>query len=214
MDNTLIKIFEIVFSLLILYFCLSIHEFAHAWMADKCGDSTARYMGRLTLNPFAHIDLIGTVIIPFISLYYGIPLLGWAKPVPINPNNFRNFKLDNIKVSAAGIMANTLAAVILSLFLHIVLRFYLVSDFFMFLLGKIIIINVALAFLNLIPIPPLDGSHILESILPARLAYQYRAYQRYGFIIILALLMTGILGKILGFFIFNTAALLLPRGVF
>jgi Zn-dependent protease len=174
-----------------LLFSLIIHEVAHGWVADKMGDSTARWMGRLNLNPMRHLDPVGTIMLFFFGF-------GWAKPVPINPNNFRNYRKGLILVSAAGITANIILAFLGQLLfvawnpgfassLTDVLRFF-------------IQINIMLAAFNLIPIPPLDGSKILMGFSSRRFQLLLERFEPYGFFVILALLYLGILDPLIYFF--------------
>ena len=183
----------IMFLLLALpgrFMALSLHEFGHAWVADRCGDPTARLMGRLTVNPLKHIDPVGLLLM----LVAGI---GWAKPVPVNPRNFKHFKRDDIIVSLAGVMMNLLQVIFFSaLFVVLVRRdnrlFF--NDAFYYIFLNLIGINTTLIIFNLIPIPPLDGSHVAESLLGRHLPYQVFAFLRqYGRYILLALLWLGIL---------------------
>jgi len=170
---------------------LTIHEFAHGWTAYRLGDPTARYQGRLTLNPAAHIDVIGLIML-FIAGF------GWAKPVPVNPVNLRgNMRRSMMLVSLAGPAANLVLAVAGAIALglglwHISLGREIVVE--------IIRINVVLAVFNLLPVPPLDGSKILAGLLPGRQEWLY-TLENYGVIILLVLLFTGIIGRVLGFII-------------
>jgi Zn-dependent protease len=154
---------EALFLYIIIIFSAIIHEYAHGWMAYREGDPTAKYAGRLTLNPLAHIDLWGTVLMPLLLLYFFRFFFGYAKPVPINPNNFRNQRRGLILVSFAGPGANFLIALILGL----VIRFYPGLGIASFL-AFIIFINIWLALFNLIPVPPLDGSKLLFGFLAGR----------------------------------------------
>ena len=154
---------DALFLYIIIIFSAILHEYAHGWMAYREGDSTAKYAGRLTLNPLAHIDLWGTVLMPLILLYFFRFFFGYAKPVPINPNNFRNQRRGLILVSFAGPGANFLIALILGL----VIRFYPGLGIASFL-AFIVFINIWLALFNLIPVPPLDGSKLLFGFLAGR----------------------------------------------
>jgi len=154
---------QALFLYIIIIFSAIIHEYAHGWMALREGDPTAKYAGRLTLNPLAHIDLWGTVLMPLLLLYFFRFFFGYAKPVPINPNNFRNQRRGLILVSFAGPGANFLIALILGL----VIRFYPGLGIVSFL-AFIVFINIWLALFNLIPVPPLDGSKLLFGFLAGR----------------------------------------------
>lgn len=178
-----------------------IHEYAHGWMANQLGDPTARHAGRLTLNPLAHIDPVGTIFFPlmlvFLSSLSGIrPIIfGWAKPVPVNFSLLRHPKKDMLWVSLAGVGANFLLAFIFSIFLRIGL--FPLNSYGGLFLSYAVLINLVLAVFNAIPIPPLDGSRVLLSILPRELAHSYMQLERFGFLILLGLLYLGLLGKVI-----------------
>jgi len=166
-------------SFLALILTITLHEFSHALIADKLGDPTPRSFGRLTLNPLAHADIFGTILLPLISAFTGIPTIGWAKPVPIDPFNFRHPKRDEILVSLAGPGSNLLLAIILA----VIANSTGVQSIFIYIL---VLINISLAIFNLIPIPPLDGSKILLNILsPESSAKWEEAFNRYGFVLII-----------------------------
>ncbi len=181
-----------------------LHEVAHAWMANRCGDPTARMLGRITLNPIPHIDPMGLAVFALTSLL-GPFTFGWAKPVPINPNNFKSISKDTIWVSAAGPLSNFILAfffavglrLLLSIVPHADLQNNPVTQYLFYMLQAGITINLTLAWLNLMPIPPLDGSKIVWGLLPGPLANQYMQLGRFGFILIILLLMTGMLGTVL-----------------
>lgn len=186
-------------SLAVLFFCLPIHEFAHGFVADKLGDPTARAMGRLDLNPFAHLDIIGSLAI----ILFGF---GWAKPVPVNPRNFKNPKRDWALVSVAGPVANIIMALIFMIITKIIYRLggfmnqnalsILISIF-----SYITLVNISLAVFNLIPIPPLDGSKIIGALLPARIYNTILQYERYAIIVVYVVMFSGILDKPMMFMI-------------
>ncbi|MBL7995737.1 site-2 protease family protein [bacterium] len=199
---------ELVF-LPVLIFAVVIHECAHGLVAKWCGDDTADREGRITLNPIKHTDLWGTIIIPVLLALSGSGLMfGWAKPVPVNPNNFRNYRRDDIYVSMAGPASNFILALI-SAFLIVILSLAFPSfftdtltnrpndTFLLKLLWNSIFINIILAVFNLIPIPPLDGSHVIASFLPPNLADQYRSLGFTGMFILVALMATGIIGRVI-----------------
>lgn len=179
----------------VLLISLTIHEAAHAWTADSLGDPTARMLGRVSLNPLVHIDWIGTVLLPMISLFSGLPLIGWAKPVPVNLNNLPHPRRDFTIVAAAGPISNLLQAIAAAVVLRLALgRFPAEAEVTPLLSGLFLAvqINLLLAFFNLIPVPPLDGGNVLLGLLPPRLAASYGQLRQYGFLVLYALLFTGL----------------------
>ncbi len=188
---------KIIFMGIPILFAITVHEVAHGWMALRCGDRTAKVMGRLTLNPIKHIDLIGTIILPGLLILIQAPFLfGWAKPVPVDWRNLRNPKRDMALVALMGPLSNF----VMALFWAFALKFILsisAASYWMVMAKTGIMINVALMVLNLLPLPPLDGSRILSSFLSPRAAYQYNKLERYGFLILMVLLLTHVLSAIL-----------------
>jgi len=164
------------------------HEFAHALVADRLGDPTARHLGRLSLNPLVHLDILGT-------LFFVLFGFGWAKPVPVNPRNFANPRQGMLQVALAGPLANITVAVLLGVAGRTVLLD--VPPLLLGFLALVAWINVILAVFNMIPIPPLDGSRILEAVLPAPQAYAYASMQQYGIILLMLFLYTGMVGRVL-----------------
>jgi len=196
--------------MVVLLFSISAHEAGHAWMSNKFGDDTARLLGRITLNPLAHTDPIGTLLIPIASFIFShlgasIALIGWGKPTPVNPLRWRNKDMANVMVSIAGILANLIIAIVslglmyLGDFLHLFGSESVLSSFeepIVLFLFTAYSLNVALAFFNLLPFPPLDGSKILYTILPDSMKPAIEALERFGFIILLLAMQTGIFGII------------------
>ncbi|MDA3792372.1 MAG: site-2 protease family protein [Elusimicrobia bacterium] len=179
--------------LVVFFFSVVIHEVAHGIMASHCGDDTAKLMGRITLNPIPHIDPIGTILVPILLILFKAPfVVGWAKPVPINPYNFNNYKEGTLKVSSAGVLTNFAFAIVLAAVVWVMhltgldvgrMGFYTAA-----VLSAGVAINVVLGLFNLIPIPPLDGSRIVSVLLPPELSEKYDRMGRYGFIILILLL--------------------------
>jgi Zn-dependent protease len=186
-------IVEAALMVAVLLFSVIVHEVAHGYIALLNGDPTARIMGRITLNPVPHIDLFGTILLPLLLYVSGGPIIGMAKPVPVNPLNYRNYRWGEFAVSAAGPVSNLVLAAVFSVVLR--LDFGNPGLTMLAILG--VRINILLAVFNLIPIPPLDGSHILALALPRELARLYEHLQPVGFILILILFYTGILGAII-----------------
>ncbi len=180
----------LISSIPIFIFAVIIHEVAHGWAAYRLGDPTAKYLGRLTLNPISHIDPIGTVVLPILLMIMNSPVVfGWAKPVPINFLALRNPKKDIIYVGLAGPLANIIFAFILAALFRLFAVMH--SPVLAELVFSSIVINLFLAAFNLIPLPPLDGSRILFGLLPARLAVRYMSIEKYGFIILFILIWLG-----------------------
>jgi Zn-dependent protease len=220
-----------VFQFVVLLFALSLHESAHGWMASRLGDQTARMLGRITLNPAKHIDPVGTLLLPLVALFTGVPLIGWAKPTPVNTRNFKNFVRDDILTTIAGPVSNVLAAVGSLIVLIAIVRISgggreLVQAVAMggfgglnqlvmtehpvayplalvFFIG--VILNLFLAAFNLLPLPPLDGSHIFRHMLPPNWVPMY---DRLGILSLFLMLFFGgrivnvIISPVLGFFFY------------
>jgi Zn-dependent protease len=197
----------------VFLFSLSFHEASHAWVANRLGDPTAKMMGRLTLNPLAHIDWIGTVLFPLLMfLLPGLLLFGWAKPVPVDSRNLRGGRLGGLKVSAAGPVSNVLLACVFAGVIHLIFRTHVrfpMLGLLAQLLETGVILNLMLACFNLIPIPPLDGSGVMQGILPARYLAGYERFTRYGFLILIAGLYLGVFRYLL-IPVYAIARLLLP----
>ena len=207
-----------------IIFSIPFHEMAHGWMAYRLGDPTAKNMGRLTLNPIPHIDLMGTVILPILMIVLRGPVFGWAKPVPFNPHNFHrhiDIRKGTMWVALAGPVSNFLLAFIFSFIYVLTIRF--AHSSFAFILEPIssvaeafIAVNLILAVLNLIPIPPLDGSKVVMRFLPVKFYNLYMGLERYGMIIVIILIISGGLS----FLVFGLAGFLskvllwLPRFLF
>ncbi len=179
-----------------LTFAITLHEFAHGWVANQCGDATARMLGRLTLNPIKHIDPMGTILVPIVLYFTGSPFLfGWAKPVPINFNALKYPKRDMILVALAGPASNFIMALLWSFAIMIALS--LESQLLIEMAKFGVVINLVLGVFNLLPLPPLDGSRIVSALLPNNLAYYYNKLEVYGLYIVLALLFFGIFQKVI-----------------
>jgi Zn-dependent protease len=177
---------------------LTVHEWAHAWSADRLGDPTARLLGRVSFNPVVHIDPIGTVILPLLAIFSGFPILGWAKPVPVNTSQLGNPRRDFMIVAAAGPASNIAMAAVAAILFR-ALGGVEAADGALVpaLLIMAVRINILLAVFNMLPIPPLDGGNVLAGLLPERMSGVLYALRSYGFIVLYVLLFTGILTRIL-----------------
>jgi len=206
---------NVILLIIVLIFSIVVHEVAHAWQARREGDDTADRLGRITLNPLPHLDPVGSFIVPALLYFTGSGFLfGWAKPVPVDPRNYREYVAGDIRVSMAGIVSNLGLALIATLLTAIVAKASAVGgslalyEPILLALDYAIFINLILAFFNLVPIPPLDGSHVLAHALPQHLADRYRQFGQYG---ILALM--GILYVVPGAFSFVLWPVLFLRGL-
>ena len=215
MESLVLRLPQIVIQLLAFALAISVHESAHGWVAERLGDPTARWLGRITLNPIKHVDLVGTIIFPLMLAFLGAPIIGWAKPVPFVTRNLRNQRRDPALGGLAGPAANILLAVGVVLVLLVLkavmpsfrdlLNAMIVAGALgasgiaaplIYLLFSLAMVNLVLAVFNLIPIPPLDGSHVVGALLPPRLHWQWVQLERYGFLLLFVLLWTGFFGII------------------
>ncbi len=197
-----------------LIFSLSVHESAHAWMSNRFGDDLARLQGRISLNPAAHVDPIGTLLFPAIAYFTGAPLIGWAKPTPVNPLRWRNKRVANFWVSAAGAISNFIIAIVVGIIIRVLGAVgviivssdgiglhrpdSLIAEGALKLLLTFFTLNVALGVFNLIPIPPLDGSKILQSILPSSFDSAFESLERFGFLLLIVAMFTGVFRVVFG----------------
>jgi Zn-dependent protease len=207
----------VLLALPVLLLSLTAHEFAHAWVALKQGDDTAYRLGRVTMNPAAHLDVIGSLVFPAIAIASGFPLLGWAKPVPTNPNNYRNYRRGDILVSVAGVCANAILAVFFAVVMFAIAvgtRGLDSPPETVVILAQMVLYgvmaNVALIIFNLLPIPPLDGSHVMYHMLSPRAAASYQQMAPYGMIILWILVLTGAVRVIVPLILVPMRLLLAP----
>lgn len=195
---------QVFIAFIVLLFSLTVHETAHAWTADRLGDPTGRLLGRVSLNPLVHIDWIGTVLFPLLGMLGGGGFFGWAKPVPVNVARLRRQRSDYMLVAAAGPASNMLIALVAAAVLALMPGATVVSEAVRViepvrqLLWAAMSLNVMLAVLNMLPIPPLDGGTVLSGLLPGALARRFDALRPYGFLILLVLMVRGGFGYLVG----------------
>jgi len=215
---------HLIIYMVVLLLAISAHEAAHAWMSHKFGDNTAYMLGRVTLNPVSHTDPIGTLLIPIISFVLGamggalgnIPLIGWGKPTPVNPRNWTNYKTANVMVSIAGVLANLILLIIGIIVAKILLmQGFELKDFFggsenpiAIFVGDLMMLNLSLFVFNLLPFPPLDGSKILSTFLPASFQPALDLLEQYGFLILMFLIYVGVFRLIITPFLYALIAIL------
>jgi Zn-dependent protease len=197
-----INFVEVFIIFLVLLFSLTVHEAAHALTADRLGDPTARLLGRVSLNPAVHVDPIGTIVFPLIAIITNLPVLGWAKPVPVNVTRLRgHWKRKYMLIAAAGPASNLVLAVIASILLHVIPVSGRLAEAALGPLGAVlreaVYLNVLLAVFNMVPVPPLDGGNVLAGVLRGPVADMYDRLRPYGFIILYGLMFTGILTMII-----------------
>jgi Zn-dependent protease len=175
-------ILEILYLLPALVIAVSFHEFAHAWMANKMGDPTAKNLGRMTLDPTKHFDLWGFLMLLLVGF-------GWGKPTPVNPRNFYNYKKGNILVSLAGVITNLILSFLFYIIFRVLMVLGVTSEAVLTIILYIVLLNIVLFFFNLIPIPPLDGHHLIKGWIARRSQNFYMIYQRYGFMLLIAIML-------------------------
>ena len=210
---------EFILGMVAFLFSASVHESAHAWTSSYFGDDLARSQGRISLNPLVHIDPIGTLLFPAIAFFTHVPLIGWAKSTPVNPLKWRNKRVANFWVSAAGVICNFIMAILAGILIRLLYNFGIVeigpgSDWLVpamtdsivatgavSLLKTFFLINIMLGVFNLLPVPPLDGSGILSSLLPPSFEAGIEQLHQFGYLLLFIAVFTGVVSKILGFFL-------------
>ena len=198
-----VDLLQVFLVFVVLVFSLTLHEAAHAWSADRLGDATARLLGRVSLNPAVHVDPIGTILFPLIAIVTGVPILGWAKPVPVNTHHLgRTWKQKFMAIAAAGPASNLLIAVVCSIVLRLLTVVTVEDSGALGLFGSVLVLairlNVLLAIFNMLPIPPLDGGNVLSGLLSGQAARVFDSLRSYGFLILYGLLLSGILWRLVG----------------
>ncbi|MFH1873883.1 MAG: site-2 protease family protein [Pseudomonadota bacterium] len=218
------RIIELLLFYPLFLFSLSFHEAAHGFVAHKFGDPTAKFMGRVTLNPLPHLDLIGTVFLPIFGILTGAPVIGWGKPVPVNPYNFKDARKDNLWVGAFGPISNFVLALGFALLTHLLVwlipqvpqSMLVPGGFWPKAIGAVysifqmgVILNLVLGCFNLLPLGPLDGGSVVRGLIPESAVPAFDRFQRYGLIILLVLFVTGFL-KYIFYPVMLIASILLP----
>lgn len=197
--NQSIDFISAVIPFIIVLLSLTIHEAAHAWTAYRLGDPTAKMLGRISLNPLVHIDLIGTIVLPLIAAFSNLPIIGWAKPVPVDIRRLRNPRRDFVLVAAAGPASNLLQAFVVAVLFHVLplesLNLFNLNWPNVF--RRAADINILLALFNMVPVPPLDGGNVLAGLLPPRAAATFETMRPFGFIILYGLMFTGVLSQLI-----------------
>lgn len=217
MENGSKLVADFILNMVAFLFSASVHESAHAWMSSRFGDDLARSQGRISLNPLVHIDPIGTLLFPALAFFTRVPLLGWAKSTPVNPLAWRNKRVANFWVSAAGVICNFIIAIIAGVAIRTLYSAGIIgigleglepatasstiAQGAVSLLQTFFQLNIVLGVFNLIPIPPLDGSGILASLLPESFEAGLEQLSQFGFLLLFVALFTGVVGKIIGFFV-------------
>lgn len=215
---------HLVIFMVVLLLAISAHEAGHAWMSHKFGDDTAYMLGRVTLNPIAHTDPIGTLLIPIVGFLFGavggalgaIPLIGWGKPTPVNPRNWTNYKLANVMVSIAGVLANLILLIIGFIMAKVLISqgiaprefFGSSSNPLVIFAGDMMLLNLSLFVFNLLPFPPLDGSQILSTFLPESFKPVFNLLEQYGFLILMFFIYIGLFNFIITPFVIGLFKLL------
>ena len=217
MENGSKLIGEFVLGMVAFLFSASVHESAHAWTSSYFGDDLARSQGRISLNPLVHIDPIGTLLFPAIAFFTHVPLIGWAKATPVNPLQWRNKRVANFWVSAAGVICNFIMAIIAGIAIRLLyssgvivigaeglapaMTNSIIANGAVSLLQTFFSLNIVLGVFNLLPVPPLDGSGILSSVLPSSFEAGIQQLHQFGYLLLFIAVFTGVVGKLLGFFI-------------
>ena len=196
-NTSFLDVSSAIIGFAIVLVSLTIHEAAHAWTADRLGDPTARLLGRVSLNPVVHIDPIGTLLLPLLSAISNLPLIGWAKPVPVNISRLRHHRRDFMIVAAAGPASNLAQAVLAAMIFRTLRGADVDAALTMGVLDRAVEINLLLAFFNLLPIPPLDGGNVLAGLLPESAAAVLNWIRQFGVILLYALMLTGVLAQLI-----------------